>query len=330
VLYLSRLWPAVAAARASLAVGVGVVLGCAAMNLRGARAVGKASEGLGLLLLAPFVVLCVLAWLAPSPTVAPPAAPPNRGDFAAGLLVALWNFMGWDNASTVAGEVETPQRNYPRAVLATLALVMLTYLGPVAAAARSGLPAAAFTTGAWVDAGRSLGGPLLATAMVVGGMACGLGMMDALVMSYSRLPLVLAREGYLPRACARQLPGTAAPWVSILVLALAWSLALGLGFERLIELDVVLYGLSLLLEFAALVSLRIREPDLPRPFRVPGGLPVALLLGLGPAALLVVAFARERAAHPGRIGAIVLGAVLLLIALPLYAAAAWFRRRVSR
>jgi len=70
---------------------------------------------------------------------------------------------------------------------------------------------------------------------------------------------------------------------------MAYGLALGLGFQRLVLLDVGLYGLSLVLEFAALVALRVREPGLPRPFRIPGGTAVVVLLGLPPTALLVVA-----------------------------------------
>jgi amino acid transporter len=212
-------------------------------------------------------------------------------------------------------------------MLATTALVVLTYLIPVAAAPRTGLPIEAWTTGSWVDAGRLLGGLPLALAIVVGGMVCGLGMMDALVMSYSRLPMVMAQEGYLPRIFARQLPSTGAPWVSILGLSIAWSLALTLGFERLIELDVILYGLALLLEFAALLVLRVREPGLPRPFRVPGGLPVAALLGVGPAVLLALALAHERHDHPDQIGAVVLGVGLACAGPMVYAVASRRRRR---
>jgi amino acid transporter len=135
-------------------------------------------------------------------------------------------------------------------------------------------------------------------------------MANALVMSYSRLPLVLALHGRLPRVLARQLPGTGAPWVSILALTAAWSVALGLGLQRLIELYALLYGLSLMLEFAALVILRVREPDLARPFRIPGGLPVAMLLGAGPAALLLLAFTRERHEHAGQLGALALALAL--------------------
>lgn len=325
VLYLGRVWPAAASGPAALAIGVGVIGTCAAMNLRGARAVGGASEWMAVLLLGPFVILCGLAWFAPAP-VRSVHMGGQGGDFVGGVLIAMWNFMGWDNASTVAGEVEHPRRNYPRAMLVATALVVLTYLIPVAAAPRTGLPPEAWSTGSWVDAGRLLGGAPLALAIAVGGMVCGLGMMDALVMSYSRLPMVMAQEGYLPRAFARQLPSTGAPWVSIIGLSIAWSLALSLGIERLIELDVILYGLALLLEFAALIVLRVREPGLARPFRVPGGLPGAALLGVGPAMLLTLALVRERRDHPEQIGAVVLGVGLACAGPMVYAVASRLRR----
>ena len=71
-------------------------------------------------------------------------------------------------------------------------------------------------------------------------------------------------------------------------------------------LDILLYGASLLLEFAALVILRLREPDMPRPFRVPGGLSGAILCAAGPAALLVFALIRNRSEQIelGRFGTI--------------------------
>jgi len=73
--------------------------------------------------------------------------------------------------------------------------------------------------------------------------------------------------------------------VSVVLCGLAWALALKLPFERLISIDLILYGSSLLLEFVALVVLRIREPNLERPFKA-GNLAVACLLGAGPAVLI--------------------------------------------
>jgi amino acid transporter len=104
------------------------------------------------------------------------------------LLVAMWNYMGWDNASTVAQEVENPQRNYPRAMIVTTILVAVAYILPLTAMALSGLSAGSFKTGDWMTAATSVGGPLLGLAVAAGGVITGVGMFNALVMSYTRLP----------------------------------------------------------------------------------------------------------------------------------------------
>src|SRR5208282_1877786 len=89
-------------------------------------------------------------------------------------------------------------------------------------------------------------------------------------------------------------------WVAILALAVGWGLALNLGFERLVTLDIMIYGASLALEFVALICLRIREPELKRPFRVPGGMFGAIAVGIPP--VLLLGFAILRSEHEVVIG----------------------------
>ena len=76
---------------------------------------------------------------------------------------------------------------------------------------------------------------------------------------------------------------------------------------RLLILDVLLTGLSILLEFAALVALRIREPNLERPYRVPGGTLGAILIGLPPLALIVTALVRNSKESVGSTNELVIG-----------------------
>jgi amino acid transporter len=128
--------------------------------------------------------------------------------------------------------------------------------------------------------------------MVAGGAISGIGMFNTLVMSYTRLPMTMAEDGLLPRLLARR-NRRGVPWVSVLLCGVAWALALKLPFERLISIDLILYGSSLLLEFVALVVLRIREPHLARPFKA-GNFPVACILGVGPAALIAYALYASR------------------------------------
>jgi amino acid transporter len=171
-------------------------------------------------------------------------------------------------------------------------LTTVTYILPLAVMALAGLSADNFSTGDWITAARLVGGPLLAMAVAAGGCITGIGMFNALVMSYTRLPMAMAKDGMLPRALARR-NRRGVPWVSVLLCGAGWALALNLPFERLISIDLVLYGSSLLLEFVALVVLRVREPALERPFKA-GNSAAACLLGVGPAVLIGYALYASR------------------------------------
>jgi amino acid transporter len=294
VTYLGKFDPALTAGWYGYAWSLAVVLACCLWNLRGAPAVGEGSIGLFILLLSPFVIFTALGvWR--GITVHPVVHWRQGGSQAAlstAVLVAMWNYMGWDNASTVAQEVENPQRNYPRAMVAAAALAAVTYIVPLLATALSGISVESFSTGDWMAAAKSIGGPLLGLAIVAGGAICGIGMFNALMMSYTRLPMAMAEDGMLPRFVAKR-NSRDVPWVSVLLCGFAWALALNLKFERLISIDLILYGSSLLLEFVALVVLRIREPHLTRPFKA-GNLAFACSLGIGPAALIAYALYASR------------------------------------
>jgi amino acid transporter len=320
-LYLGRLVPPWSEGQAPVVIASLVVVASAAWNVRGAASVGRGSVALGGLLLAPFAVLIGLALAHRGPSVAVPVPVPERtGGPLGGVLIAMWNYMGWDNASTIAGEVDHPDRTYPRAVFVTVALVTLTYVLPVAAMGIAGIDPRGWTTGAWVDAARDLGGPRLAFAVAVGGMVCGAGMFSALLLSYSRLPAVLADEGRLPRWLARRAPDGGAPWASVVACSVAYVACLGIGFSHLVALDVLLYGMSLTLEFVALVVLRVREPSLLRPYKVPGGTIAAAVLGIPPALILAVASWACRHEAVGPIPSLAVGAVLVGIGPILYRA----------
>jgi amino acid transporter len=315
VSYLGHFAPAVTGNGRGLWIGVGLVAAAALWNLAGARSVGGGSLASAALLLAPFLALTLYAVFHAGPSAAAPA-PLRNVDILGGILVAMWNYMGWDNASTVASEVDRPQRTYPLAMAGAVALVTLSYVLPIAAVARTGFDANRWSTGGWADVasgvmGQRGAGGVVALAISLGGMLGALGTLNALTMALSRVPAVLAEDGFLPRILARRHPRTGAPWVAILCCATAWALCLGFSFTKLIVLDVLLTGLSILLEFAALVVLRLREPGLPRPFRIPGGTPRAVLLGIPPAALLALTVIRNRAETLGPMSALDLGAILI-------------------
>ena len=204
---------------------------------------------------------------------------------------------------------------------------MLSYILPIAAVARTGIDPNSWSTGGWVDVARALGGEGLAIAVTIGGLVGAVGSFNALMLSFSRLPLVMAHDGFLPKMFTRLHPKTGAPWVAIVACAIGWAACLKLGFVRLVILDVLLTGLSILLEFLALVVLRIREPQLARPYRVPGGLFGAVAIGIGPVALLVATVIRNRTEQVGPMSALTLGLLLIAAEPVVYFLSSRFRAR---
>ncbi|MHB1935049.1 MAG: APC family permease [Acidobacteriaceae bacterium] len=324
VAYLGQLNPVLTAGHRGLAWSLAVVVVCVAWNLRGAWSVGQGSLWMLALLLTPFLGIVGLGlWrsgvfhLAAHSAQHANMARTAHGSLVTALLFVVWNYMGWDNASTIAAEVEDPQRNYIRSMLAAVLLVSASYVLPIAVVALTGIPASMFVTGSWVAAARILAthvGPRFASwlgvAVVAGGALTGIAMFNALTLSYARVPAAMAGDGLLPKILERRM-GNGVPWVAVLACACAWGLALGLNLTPLLELDILLYGLSLVLEFVALAVLRWREPSLARPFRVPFGRFGAVAIGIAPTVLIffTIAAARGDRITPG-LPAILFGTVL--------------------
>jgi amino acid transporter len=331
VLYLERIFPAVARGHAAIALELSIVMGAVLWNLRGAASVGEGSVRLWAISISPYVILVGIAvyvgWLGVHGQFGGHAsmARPVHRDFSIAIMVAMWNYMGWDNATTVANEVEDPQRNYPRVILLAVVMIMMTYIIPIAAVAWAGIPAARFSTGAWVDAAHVLGGPVLALAVVVAGVIDDFGSFSNLTLSYTRLPHALAEDGLLPSVFTKKLRN-GSPWVAVLVCGACWALALGFSFERLITIDLVLWGLSMILEFVALIVLRRTEPELARPFRIPGPDWVPILLGLSPAALTVYALYASRTETVAGMSALTFAVTIAVAGLPIYFVAKLSRR----
>jgi amino acid transporter len=301
VAYLTRMFPWFQQGNRGWWVALAVVVVCALFNIAGVKVVSLTSLWLFFALSAPFIAIVLLAPFklgALANAVTKPTT--STVDILGGLLICMWNYMGWDNASTIATEVERPQRTYPRAMLAAVTIVAVSYVLPFAAMWATGLKATAWETGSWADIAGLVGGPLLRVGIVLGGMISAFGMFNALVMSYSRLPLAMAQDGMLPAIFGKLQKKSRAPWVAILALAMGWAMCLGLGFARLVTLDILLYGASLSLEFTALAVLRFREPELKRPFRVPGGKLGAIAIGIPPVLLLV--FSVIRSEHESILG----------------------------
>jgi amino acid transporter len=342
VFYLKQIAPWFGEGNHGILAGLFVVVTCAALNLAGIRVVGFTSLWLFFLLSVPFALIVLFtpahlgAFSATATSTATSSTETGAGlGLLGAVLVAMWNYMGWDNASTIAQEVEKPQRTYPRAMIAAVVLVSLTYVLPFVAVYFMGVPASAFAEdGSWASVAGQIGGKLLGFEwlrffVVLGGMMSAFGMFNALVMSYSRLPLAMARDGMLPKIFAKTSKRTDAPYIAIIACATCWALCLGLGFKRLVTLDIMLYGAALTLEFVTLIALRIREPHLRREFKVPGGLPGVISTAIFPVALLGLALVSSESQSVLGMNGLTFGALIIAAGFAIYFATRKLRTRLA-
>jgi amino acid transporter len=181
--------------------------------------------------------------------------------------------------------------SYPRAQWAALPLISLGYVLPVAAALAATSGWKDWTTGHWPAVARAVGGEWLAGLVMGGALMATAGLFLSLLLANSRLPFALARAGQLPAALARIHPRFGTPWAAVVLSSVCYSVGAFWSFKDLIVLDIWLYSLALLLELAAFAALRIREPLLPRPWRVAGGTAGMWLAVLLPSAVSLVAMA---------------------------------------
>jgi amino acid transporter len=145
----------------------------------------------------------------------------------------------------------------------------------------------------------SIGGAWLGHAVAAGAVVSTAGLFMALLLTNSRIPYVLARDGAFPRAFAIVHPRYGTPWAAVLTSAAIYSACAVFSFKELIVLNVWLYSLTLLVELAAFLALRARVPELPRPWRVPGGWPGAIAVTALPSLFAAAAMATAGWANTG-------------------------------
>jgi amino acid transporter len=215
------------------------------------------------------------------------------------MLIATYDYWGYYNVTFLGGEARDPGRTIPRAVLLSIGIVAVLYLGlnasvlavmgsPAIVAAQdlgarrallSEMMRVAYTPGLGVEWGMGLG--RLAAVLV---MVTAFASVFSLLLGYSRIPFAAARDGNFPAVFGRLHPTRGFPFVSLLALA---GMACLFCFFSLADVIAALVVLRILLQFGlqhvGVMVLRVRRPEMVRPFRmwlypVP---PLLALLGFG-------------------------------------------------
>jgi basic amino acid/polyamine antiporter, APA family len=318
-------------------VAVAVILLFSAINSRGV-AVGARVQwmatvaklgGIAIIVLGAFLLSRAGSW---DHLRAPVTAGIGGGGitaFGAAMLAALWAYQGWANVSMVAGEIEKPERNVPRALIYGMLLVILVYLVTNLAyfyalpfseiltanstAYRDALPVAAKAAQTFF----SYGPQLVSIAFIVS----VIGALNGIILMNARVPFAMARDGLFFKRLGELNPTSRVPVAAIWTQAV-WACVLALSgtFDQITTSVIFALWIFFALVGSSLFILRSKVPAAPRRYRTPG-YPVVPMLFVLVAVWLVISSVK---AYPIESG---VGLLLIALGLPFYLYFQFTRRR---
>jgi amino acid transporter len=313
--YLTYYFPAITGWKHYL-VSVALIALITWVNVRGIQMVGKVATALEIFIFLPVVTMIVMGLLRWHLNPFSPLIPPHQSTFkifGVGLAIGLWSYSGYEQLSTVAEEVENPQRNYPRALALVVPLSIAAYFLPTLAGLASAGEWQNWHTGYFSDAASIIGGSFhgrawLGTWMTLGAMVCNVALLNGTVLTTTRMPFALAEDGYLPSALTRQHARYGTPWMAIVISAVIYALLAWQSLAQLISVYIWLRSATTVLTVLSAWKLRRSQPDMPRAFLVPGGkLGLAYVVAAPVVMAIVALLGGDRFATVGGVLAMLLG-----------------------
>ncbi|KAF5942551.1 hypothetical protein HYC85_020193 [Camellia sinensis] len=259
------------------------------LNYTGLTIVGYTAVCLGIVSLSPFLLLTLISI---------PKIDPSRWislgqkgvqkDWRLFFNTLFWNLNFWDNASTLAGEVDQPQKTYPTALFSAGILTCLAYLIPLMAATGAiPLDQEDWADGYFANVAEMIAGKWLKYWMEIGAVLSIIGLFEAQLSSCAYQILGMADLGVVPQVLGERSKWFNTPWVGILIPTLVALAVSYMDFTNIISTVNFLYSLGMLLEFASFLWLRRKMPRKKRPYRVPMSLPGLMIMCLVPSGFLV-------------------------------------------
>lgn len=300
------------------------------VNIRGIQMVGKAATAFEVFIFIPVIAMIVLGLAKWHHNPFVPFVPPNQPFatvFGVGLALGIWLYSGYEQLSTVAEEVENPQRTYPRALALVVPLSMATYFLPTFAALVALGNWQQWKDGYFPTAAQLIGGPWLGNLMTLAAMVSTMALLNSTVLTTTRMPFALAEDGYLPPFLTAKHPRYGTPWIAILVSAAIYASLAQHTLGQLISIYVWLRAATTVLTVLSAWALRRKRPDLPRAFRIPAGrLGLAYVVAL-PIVMTCIVIYTLRYSDPISLR---WGPWALLLGPVVYVVVKWFARRAAK
>lgn len=281
------------------------------VNVRGIQMVGQVATALEIFIFVPVMIMVAIGLAHWHHNPFHPWMVPNQATFkvfGVGLALGLWLYSGYEQLSTVAEEVENPQRAYPRALALVVPLSMAAYFLPTLAGLASAGSWDKWHTGFFSDAARIIGGPWLGTWMTLAAVVGNVALLNSTILTTTRMPFAMAEDGYLPDVLSRRHPRYGTPWLAIVASAVIYALLAWQSLGQLISVYIWLRSATTVLTVLSGWKLRRIRPELPRAFVVPGGNGGLFYVVAAPVLMAIVALlGGDRFATVGGVIAMILG-----------------------
>ena len=284
------------------------------VNVRGIQMVGQVATALEIFIFVPVMTMIVIGLAHWHQNPFHPWVVPHQATFkvfGVGLALGLWLYSGYEQLSTVAEEVENPQKAYPRALALVVPLSMAAYFLPTLAGLVSAGSWEQWHTGFFSGAARIIGGPWLGTWMTLAAVIGNVALLNSTILTTTRMPFAMAEDEYLPKILTRRHPRYGTPWLAIVASAAVYALLAWQSLGQLISVYIWLRSATTVLTVLSGWKLRRSRPDLARSVVVPGGTIGLFYVVAAPVLMALVALlGGDRFATIGGVIAIVLGPVI--------------------
>ncbi|WP_020666618.1 amino acid permease [Amycolatopsis nigrescens] len=261
---------------------IAVVLLAMFLLLAGARESARANTIMVVIKIATLVLFCAVAFTAVRAGNFSPFLPLGMAGLSAGAAKLFFSYIGFDAASTAGEEARNPQRDLPRAILLSLAIVTVLYC-LVALSAVGALPWQRFDgeqAALSLVLSTVLDNEVWAALLAVGAIVAISSVVLTVLYGQTRILFAMSRDGLVPRSLSKVDPKSGTPKVNtVVVSAFVGVLAAFVPLGRLADATSIGTLFAFGLVNIAVLLLRRRRPELARTFRVPLA-PVTPLLGV--------------------------------------------------
>ena len=251
-----------------------VLIVLALLNARGIQIAGWLSVALLAAVLIPVSWLCIVSLFRMHHNPVVPFVPPGKpfaSVFGRGLALAMWNYAGYEQLSSMTGEMKNPQKMFVRILAWNTPMNILTYVLPTTLAIAVLGNWQEWKTDYIVTASRLIGGPVLGAAMLVAAMIGTLSLSNSTILYTTRIPATMAQDGYMPAWLGWIHPRYKTPVCAIAISAVVYCVLAHYPVEDLVNIYIWTRIATTLLTLLAAWQMRRKDPDAPRSFRIPGG-----------------------------------------------------------